>query len=47
MTFYETGKNSWSVSFFFPKADSFAFNNRKVPNTKLIFLKKYSLKQQI
>ena len=33
--------------FFFPKADSFAFVNRKVPNTKLIFLKKYSLKQQI
>ena len=32
---------------FFPKADSFAFNNREVPKTKLIFIKKYSLKQKI
>ena len=31
----------------FSEADSFAFNNWEVPNTKLIILKKYSLKQQI
>ena len=31
----------------FSEADSLAFNNWAVPNTKLILLKKYSLKQQI
>ena len=31
----------------FSEADSFAFNNWEVRNTKLIFLKKYYLKEQI